>query len=200
MSHHDGAHTDTGRTPTDLSTPVTERDHVRGSLDAPVVIVEYGDYECSHCGRAYWVVKDLLQELGEDVAFVFRNFPITETRPRARTVAEALEAAGSQGRFWEMHDWFYEHQHELEGTDLEQHADVLGLDVERWRNDLRERSHRDRVYEDLETGRASGVTSTPTFFINGIRYGGAFTFEEMLAAVRAAGVRDRELVAEAPVR
>ncbi len=170
--------------PVELSVPVMERDHVRGSLEAPVVIVEYGDYECPHCGRAYWVVKQLLEELGDDVGFVFRNFPLTEAHPRAETVAEALEAAGGQGRFWEMHDWFYEHQHQLELVDLEDHAQALGLDVELWRNDLRKGAYRERVFRDLETGRESGVTATPTFFINGIRYRGDFDYENLFDAIR----------------
>jgi protein-disulfide isomerase len=167
----------------ELSSPVTERDHVRGSLDAPIVIVEYGDYECPHCGRAYWVVKELLRALGDAVAFVFRNFPITEARPRAEIVAEALEAAGGQGRFWEMHDWFYEHQHQLESLDLEDHARSIGLNIDRWRHDLQKRTYRRRVHEDLETGRDSNVTATPTFFINGIRYQGELDFESMFSAI-----------------
>lgn len=170
--------------PVELSAPVTERDHVRGSIEAPVVIVEYGDYECPHCGRAYWVIKDLLEQLGDQVAFVFRNFPITETHPRARTVAEALEAAGGQERFWEMHDSFYEHQHQLELLDLEEHAQVIGLDVDEWKRALRDRAYRDRVNDDLESGRESGVTATPTFFINGIRHDGDYDSESLLAAIR----------------
>lgn len=169
--------------PVELSVPVTERDHVRGSPQAPVLIVEYGDYECPHCGRAYWVVKRVLDELGDQVGFVFRNFPLSEVHPRAESVAEALEAASGQGRFWEMHDWFYEHQHQLEGLDLEEHAESIGLDVALWKKELRERAYRDRVREDLETGRDSGVTGTPTFFINGIRYEGEHDFESLLAAI-----------------
>jgi protein-disulfide isomerase len=168
----------------ELAAPVTERDHVRGSSDASVVIVEYGDYECPHCGRAYWAIKGLLDELGDQVAFVFRNFPVAEVHPRAEAVAEALEAAGAQGRFWEMHDWFYEHQHQLEGLDLEDHAEALGLDMKRWKQDLRQRKYHERVREDLESGRESGVTGTPTFFMNGVRYEGAYDRGSLLAALR----------------
>ena len=168
----------------DLTAPVTDDDHVRGSLDAPVIIVEYGDYECPHCGRAYWRVKELLAELGDEAAFVFRNFPLTSIHPRAETVAEALEAAGGQGRFWELHDWFYEHQHQLEVLDLEEHVRVMGLDVDAWRMDMRERTYRGRVRRDLETGREAGVTATPTFFVNGIRYDDDLDFASMLAAIR----------------
>ncbi len=166
-----------------LSAAVTERDHVRGRLDAPVVIVEYGDYECPDCGRAYWMIKRLLEEFGDKVAFVFRNFPIVESHPRAESVAEALEAASGQGYFWEMHDWFYEHQHQLEGLDLEEHAGTLGMDVELWKKHLRERSYRDRVREDVKTGRDSGVTGTPTLFINGARHDGAYEFGSLFDAV-----------------
>jgi protein-disulfide isomerase len=169
-----------------LIAPVTERDHVRGSPTAPVVLVEYGDYECPHCGRAYWVIKRLREELGSELAFVFRNFPVAELHPRAETVAEALEATSPQDHFWDMHDWFYEHQHELEGLDLEQHAQVAGLDIARWKNDRQEPQYRDRVREDMESGRQSGVTATPTFFINGTRYRGPYDFDSMLAAIRRA--------------
>ena len=170
----------------DLVAPVTERDHVRGALEAPVVLVEYGDYECFHCGRAYWVIKRLREELGDELAFVFRNFPVPELHPRAESVARALEAASPQDHFWDMHDWFYEHQHELEGLDLEQHAQAIGLDVGRWKRDLQDPEYRERVREDVETGRGSGVTGTPTFFINGVQYPGSYDFESMLAAIRRA--------------
>ncbi|MGH2754887.1 MAG: DsbA family protein [Actinomycetota bacterium] len=178
----------------DLSAPATDRDHVRGSLDAPVVIVEYGDYECPDCGRAYWVVKELLDELSLDVAFVFRNFPLPGTHPRAESVAEALEAAGGQGRFWEIHDWFYEHQHQLEVLDLEEHVRIMGLDVDAWRTDMRDRVYRERVIQDVRTGRASGVTGTPTFFINGVRYNGDLDRASLLAAIERHGALEKDRV------
>jgi protein-disulfide isomerase len=172
--------------PVQLVDPVTERDHVRGTLDAPVIIVEYGDYECPHCGRAYWTIKRLREELGEQLAFVFRNFPVAELHPRAESVAQALEAAASQNRFWDMHDRFYEHQHELEGLDLDLHAQAAGLDIDRWKKDLRQPEYGERVRQDIETGLQSGVTGTPTFFINGIQYRGSYDFDSMLAAIRHA--------------
>jgi protein-disulfide isomerase len=168
----------------DLSAPVTDRDHIRGSLEAPVLIVEYGDYECPHCGRAYWVVRNLLAEHPDDVSFVFRNFPVVEKHPRAETVAEALEAAGAQGQFWEMHDWFYERQHQLELSDLEEHARQIGLDVDLWKREMQAGNFKDRVKEDLETGRQSGVSATPTFFINGRRYAGRLDHDSLAAAIR----------------
>jgi protein-disulfide isomerase len=169
-----------------LVVPVTERDHIRGRMDAPIVLVEYGDYECPVCGRAYWAVKRLQKTIGDDLAFVFRNFPITEVHPRAQSVAEALEAAAVQGCFWEMHDWFYEHQHELEGLDLEQHARTLGLDLGRWKRDVARRAYADAVRSDIEGGRASGVHGTPTFFVNGVRHDGPRDFDGLLAAVNDA--------------
>ncbi|HEV3473687.1 MAG TPA: thioredoxin domain-containing protein [Actinomycetota bacterium] len=167
----------------DLEVDVNERDHVRGPLDAPVTIVEYGDYECPHCGRAYWTVKELLADFPDDVRFVFRNFPLVHDHPRAANVAEALEAAGGQGRFWDAHDWFYEHQHELEVMDLERHAETLDLDVDRWTKDLRSGIYRAKVQEDIASGQRSGVSSTPTFFINGARIEGPIDAAELKAAV-----------------
>jgi protein-disulfide isomerase len=167
----------------DLSAPVTARDHVRGAMDAPIQLVEYGDYECPYCGRAFWVIRQLQARLGDRLAFVFRNFPLTEVHPRADSVARALEAAAAQGFFWEMHDRFYEHQHELEGLDLAEHAERVGLDVERWRKDMKDTRFRDRVREDVATGLSSGVTGTPTFFINGTRYEGSHDFDSMLGAI-----------------
>ncbi len=170
----------------ELSAPVTTGDHVRGALEAPIQLVEYGDYECPHCGRAHWVIRQLQEKLGDQLAFVFRNFPLIEVHPRADSVAQALEAAAAQGYFWEMHDRFYEHQHELEGLDLAAHAEEVGLDVDQWKKDMKEARFRDRVREDVATGLSSGVTGTPTFFINGTRYDGPFDFNSMLVAIENA--------------
>jgi formate-nitrite transporter family protein len=170
----------------ELSAPVTARDHVRGPLDAAIQLVEYGDYECPHCGRAYWVIRQLQEKLGNRLAFVFRNFPLTEVHPRADSVARALEAAGAQGYFWEMHDRFYEHQHELEGLDLTGHAERVGLDIAQWKRDMKDARFRDRVREDVATGLSSGVTGTPTFFINGTRYEGPHDFDSMVMAIESA--------------
>lgn len=169
-----------------LQRPVHEDDHVRGRVDAPVTIVEYGDYECPHCGRAYWAVKEVLDEFPDDVAFVYRNFPLTHEHPRAEIVAEALEAAGLQGRFWEAHDYFYEHQHQLEVTDLDRHAVELGLDVDRWNDDLRARRSIDKVRSDKASGEQTGVSGTPTFFVNGRRLDGVLGAGALRAAVKEA--------------
>ncbi len=163
---------------------VQDGDHVRGRPDAPVVIIEYGDYECPYCGRAYWSVKEILNEFPDDVAFVYRNFPLLHEHPRAEIVAEALEAAGLQGRFWDAHDWFYEHQHQLEVTDLDDHAGELGLDVDRWNADLRARTSLAKVRADTEWGHQMGVTWTPTFFVNGVRLDGVPDAAALRAAVK----------------
>jgi protein-disulfide isomerase len=170
----------------ELSAPVATGDHVRGALEAPIQLVEYGDYECPHCGRAYWVIRQLQEKLGDQLAFIFRNFPVTAVHPRADSVAQALEAAEAQGYFWEMHDRFYEHQHELEGLDLTGHAERVGLDIAQWKRDMKDARFRDRVREDVATGLLSGVTGTPTFFINGIRYDGPYDFDSMLVALESA--------------
>lgn len=170
----------------DLLTPVHDGDHVRGRPDAPVTIVEYGDYECPHCGRAYWAVKEILDEFPDDVAFVYRNFPLVHDHPRAEIVAEALEAAGLQGRFWAAHDWFYEHQHQLELMDLDDHAVELGLDVDRWNDDLRARTALTKVRADKESGEQSVVMWTPTFFVNGVRMVGVPDAARLRAVVKEA--------------
>ena len=169
-----------------LTPLVGERDHVRGPADAPLTLVEYGDYECYYCGLAYPIVKRLQEHFGDKLHFAFRNFPIEMAHPHARRAAEAAEAAASQARFWEMHDLLFEHQQELGGRDLVRHAATLGLDVERFRTGLAERWYIGRVEEDLRSGDASGVPGTPTFFINGSLYGGSYDFDTLLAAIEQA--------------
>src|SRR5215468_10427931 len=160
-----------------LTLPVSDHDHIRGLLSAPVTLVEYGDYECPYCGQAYDVLRALEQELGELMCFVFRNFPLTSMHPHAEHAAEAAEAAGGQGQFWEMHDTLYEHQTALDGPQLLQYADALWLDVVRFNRDLAEHRYAARICEDFMSGVRSGVNGTPTFFINGVRYNGAYDLE-----------------------
>jgi len=165
-------------TPTDLSEPVDEaRDHIQGSTDAPVTLIEYGDYECSHCGRAHSIVKEVQERLGEDLRFVFRNFPLRQLHTHAEPAAEAAEAVAAReaGQFWEMHDRLYENQDALSADDLQGYADDLGMDAERLARDLDEGSYRDRVEADMLSGARSGVNGTPAFFINGERFGGDWT-------------------------
>jgi protein-disulfide isomerase len=170
-----------------LAVPVTETDHIRGDIDAPVTLVEYGEFECSHCGRAYHAVKQLMDETPLRFRFVFRHFARDDVHPFSERSAQAAEAAGAQGRFWEMHDFLFERQHQLEYEDLFRHAEELGLDVDRFSRELQGRVHLPTVRAHLQSGLTSGVDETPTFFVNGVRYTGSHDPEELLAAVRALG-------------
>jgi protein-disulfide isomerase len=169
-----------------LTLPVGERDHWQGPDAAPVTLVEYGDYECPHCGRAYPIVKEVQARLGDRLRFVFRNFPLTQSHPHAQHAAEAAEAAAAQGRFWEMHDRLYESQAALADTDLERHGADLGLDAARLAAELAAHTYAPRVREDFMSGVRSGVNGTPTFFINDLRYDDSWdadTLSAVLAAV-----------------
>jgi len=167
-----------------LNTPVNaEQDHIVGPANAPVTLVEYGDFECPFCGRSYPAVRRLRAELGDRLRFVFRHFPRPE-HPHARHAAQAAEAASAQGRFWEMHDQLFEHQAALADSDLAQYATNLGLDVERFRHDLTSRVSVDRVQRDVQSGAHSDVHGTPTFFINGVKHEGPDTFDDLLDAIQ----------------
>ena len=165
-----------------------ERDHIRGPIAAPVTVVEYGDFECPYCGQAEPVVRELLRDF-VDVRYVWRHLPLNDVHPRAQLAAEAAEAAADQGAFWEMHDLLFENQGALRPDDLIGYAEQLGLDVERFTNDLREHSGAARVAEDVDSADLSGVTGTPTFFINGRRHHGAYDIRTLSAAVRVAGAQ-----------
>jgi Na+/H+ antiporter NhaA len=165
-----------------------ERDHIRGPVDARVTVVEYGDFECPYCGRAEPVVRELLRDFG-DVRYVWRHLPLNDVHPRAQLAAEAAEAAADQGGFWEMHDLLLDHQDALRPSDLIGYAEQLGLDVERFTDDLREHAGASRIAEDVDSADLSGVSGTPTFFINGRRHYGAYDIATLSAAVRAAGAR-----------
>jgi protein-disulfide isomerase len=170
-----------------LILPVSEeRDHIRGSSTAPVTLVEYGDYECPFCGQAYYVVKELERRAGNLMRFVFRNFPLTTIHPHAERAAEAAEAAGAQGRFWEMRDCLYENQQALEDEDLLEYATRVGLDIPRLVRDLREDRYLDRIREDFSSGVRSGVNGTPTFFINGMRHDGPWDLDSLMTAIEEA--------------
>ena len=161
-----------------LTPPVGPSDHVDGPADAPVTLVEYGDYECPFCGAAYPVVKAVQHALGARLRFVFRNFPLAEIHPHAQHAAQAAEAAGAQGKFWEMHDTIFEHQDALEDADLVGYAKALGLDAARISQELRDGTFVKRVRDDFRNGVRSGVNGTPTFFVNGERYEGSWANEE----------------------
>jgi protein-disulfide isomerase len=169
-----------------LTQPVSDRDHAIGPADAPVTLVEYGDYECPYCGRAFPIVQEVRRQLGDRLRFVFRHFPLTQIHQHAELAAEVAEAAGAQGRFWPMHDWLFRHQFALEGESLLEGAAELGLDVARIRRELADGTHRARVREDFATGIRSGVNGTPTFYINGARHDASYDLETLLAGIEAA--------------
>ncbi len=175
-----------------LALPVSRRDHIQGRLNAPITLVEYGDYECPYCGAAHPVVKAVQQALGGRLCFAFRNFPLVNMHPHAEHASEAAESAGAQERFWEMHDTLYENQDALEDEDLAEYATALGLDARRLMAEVLSGSYHTRIREDFISGVRSGVNGTPSFFINGLRYDGSYDYEPLLAALTEAGEGRRE--------
>ena len=170
--------------PTRLVPPVDpSRDHIRGPVDAPLTVVEFGGFECPFCGRATGVVEELRERFGDELRYVFRHLPLPDVHPHAELAAEAAEAAGAQGAFWAMHDRLFAHQDELTATDLVDHAAALGLDLERFARVLGDGTYGDRVRADVVSAEASGATSSPTFFVNGIRHTGPTTADELAAAL-----------------
>jgi Na+/H+ antiporter NhaA len=179
----------TSETLVDLAAPVDpDRDHVRGPLDAPVTLVEYGDFQCPYCGQAEPVIRELLAGFG-DLRYVWRQLPLNDVHPYAQLAAEASEAAADQGRFWEMYDLLLTHQGALKLADLLRHASELQLDVDRFRGYLRKRKGSERIAEDVESADMSNVSGTPTFFINGRRHYGVYDVATLSAAVKAERVR-----------
>jgi Na+/H+ antiporter NhaA len=168
-----------------------DRDHIRGPEDAPVTLVEYGDFECSYCGQAEAVIRELLSEFGDDVRYVWRHLPLNDVHPNAQVAAEASEAAAAQGRFWDMHDILLNHQGELRPKELSGYARELGLDRDRLIDDLRDRVHEPRVSVDVASADESGVSGTPTFFVNGRRHYGAYDIGTLSETVRSARNRAR---------
>ena len=163
--------------------PMPDRDHIQGPIDAPIKLVEYGDYECPYCGEAYPVVKAIQERLGERLCFAFRNFPLATAHLHAEHAAEAAEAGGAQGRFWEMHDLLYENQNALEDEDLAGYASALGLDAEPLMREVEAGAHAARIQEDFRSGARQGVNGTPSFFINGVRYDGRTGVLGLLSAL-----------------
>jgi protein-disulfide isomerase len=168
-----------------LTLPVSTRDHIKGSPEAAITLVEYGDFECPHCGRAYPIVEELCQKMGQRMRFVFRNFPLAESHPHAELAAESAEAAGEQDRFWQMHSMLFTHQDALTHPNILQYAQRLKLDIDRFEHALKTRAFEKRVREDFMSGVRSGVNGTPTFFINGARYDGLPMFEPLLEALES---------------
>jgi protein-disulfide isomerase len=169
-----------------LALPVSERDHSQGPATAAVTLVQYGDYECPYTRQATWVVQAIQQELGDQLRFIYRNFPLTKIHPHALHAALSAEGAAAQSKFWEMHDYIFHHQHTLADADLEHFAEAVGLDLQQYRRDMREQRALTRIEEDVRGGERSGVQGTPTFFINGILYRGAWEHDDLLAALQAA--------------
>ncbi len=167
-----------------LTVPISGRDHVRGPAVARYTLLEYGDFECPYCGAAHRVVEQLLAMMGEEITFAFRHFPLSQVHPHAQQAAEAAEAAGAQGRFWEMHDMLFEHQDRLGAQDLLGYAAALRLDLRRFALELEQRVHAPRVREDFMSGIRSGVNGTPTFFVNGVRHNGGWDFGSLVEALR----------------
>jgi protein-disulfide isomerase len=182
-----------------LKPPVSPADHAAGDEDAPVTLVEYGDYECPHCGRAYPIVHHVRETLGPMLRFVFRNFPLSEIHPHAVQAAEMAEAAAAQGKFWEMHELLFTNQHRLDDAHLLLYAAQIGMDVERARREIEAGIHLERVQEDFRSGVRSGVNGTPTFFINGLRYDGSWDLDHLLFAIqRTAALSGRAGMGDMP--
>jgi Na+/H+ antiporter NhaA len=174
---------------TDLMVPVDpDRDHIRGPGKSAVTVVEYGDFECPYCGQAEPAVRALLHDFG-DVRYVWRHLPLPDVHPEAQLAAEAAEAAGRQGKFWEMHDRLFDHQDALRPRDLIGHATALGLDTGRFAADLRKHAGAAHVSEDVESADLSNVSGTPSFFINGKRHYGAYDIQSLSKAVKMAMAR-----------
>ena len=169
-----------------LMIPVGSDDHVQGAPASPVTLVEYGDYQCPYCMKAYLIVKLLQGQLGPQLRFIFRNFPLSQIHPQAELAAEAAEAAGAQGQFWAMHDALYENQPALGPELIEALARGLKLDMGRFNNDLESGRFQERVKHDFMGGVQSGVNGTPAFFINGERYDGSWDETSLAAVLRAA--------------
>ena len=171
-----------------LAPPVSESDHRLGPDDAPITLVEYGDFECPHCGAAHPIVAEVLRVMGRRLRFVYRNFPLAEIHPHAEHAAESAEAADAEGKFWEMHDTLFENQDALDDANLVRYAKVLGLDVPRFVAALEAGTYAPRVRSDFLSGVRSGVNGTPTFFINGVRHDGRWDLPSLLRALEVAAV------------
>jgi protein-disulfide isomerase len=169
-----------------LAKPIGETDHVLGPADAPVTLVEYGDFQCPHCRAAHFYLKNVLATMGDDMRFVFRHMPLTQVHPMAQPAAEAAEAAGAQGKFWPMHDLIYENQDLLSPALLTRLGQRLGLDMQRFSDDVASHRFLPKVKEDFMSAVRSGAAGTPSFFINGEPYEGGFDDESLIDALRFA--------------
>jgi protein-disulfide isomerase len=171
-----------------LAVPVNERDHTLGLANAPVTLVEYGDFECPHCGRAYSLVEGIRRFMGDNLRFVYRHFPLAEAHPHAQHAAEASEAAGAEGKFWEMHHMLFENHDALDDGDLMLYASQIGCDVKRVAEELVAGVYTKDVRDDFRGGVRSGVNGTPAFYINGFRHDGGWDYASLVGALRDAAV------------
>lgn len=168
-----------------LKPPVSNKDHIQGNVNAVIELVEYGDYQCPHCGRAYPIIKIIQERLGNDLKFIFRNFPLSEIHPQAKVAAVASEAAASQGKFWNMHDIIFENQDRLHSSALMEYAKLIGLDTLQFKDDLSNNELLKKVEADFESGIRSGVNGTPAFFINGQKYNGSWEEDVLEEYIKA---------------
>lgn len=166
-----------------LTPPPGPHDHARGQETAPVTLVEYGDFQCPHCGSAYPAVEDIVKKMGPGLRFIYRHFPLSESHPLAKPAAIAAEAAGRQGKFWEMHHLIFQNQNGLSAENLFGMAKVLGLDLQRFADDIQDPALEEKVDADFESGVRSGVNGTPSFFINGQKYNGSYDEESLMASL-----------------
>lgn len=169
-----------------LTPPVNQDDHVQGPANAAVTVVEYGDYECPYCGEVVPWIEQIQRQMGDRMRFVFRNFPLPQ-HPYAEVAAEAAEAAGAQGKFWQMHDLLYQNQQALEPVHLMRYAQQIGLNTDAFEQALRSHAERPRIQRDVRSGVESDVQGTPTFFINGSQYQGPLSEQAIFQAIKAAG-------------
>jgi len=165
---------------TQLKPPVSAKDHIQGDPDAPIELLEYGDYQCPHCGRAYPIIKNIQKRMGKKLKFVFRNFPLTEIHPDAFNAAVAAEAAGEQDKFWEMHDIIFEHQRHLTTESILIYAQKAGLNMAEFSKDLQNDVFVNKVEDDIESGIRSGVNGTPSFYVNAKKYNGSWDEDDFV--------------------
>ena len=168
-----------------LTPPINDQDHVLGPENAPVTLVEYGDFQCPHCGAAYPILQQIIAEMGSQMRFAFRHFPLTESHEYAEVAAEAAEAAAAQGEFWAMHDIIFRNQGRLDMDGLREFAQAIGLDLKAFDEALMTHRYEDRVQSDFSSGVRSGVNGTPTLFVNGQRYDGPVEHRSLLHALKA---------------
>lgn len=168
-----------------LKNPVTKRDHILGIKTAPLALLEYGDYQCPSCSESYLVVQEVLRQLGKNVVYIFRNFPLTDIHPDAFDAALAAEAAALQNKFWEMYNLLYQNQDHLSGQNLIEYAKEIGLDMSRFEQDIQSQMLSSKIEADIESGLKSGVNGTPTFYINGDKYEGDWENDELIEALKS---------------